>query len=298
MAVSLASGSLSYALGQGTGNGTATVRAIGSVPAGDADAVHRAVRDLHLDRFACSTLLSPSEYQLLMVEAPNVPQAELKSAIRWRVKDMIDAHVDDTTIDVLDVPVDPGAAGRAHMMFAVAAQNEVIQQTVDRYIESQIPLSVIEIPETAQRNISVMFEEGARGVALLHLAANSSLLTISCRQELHFARRIDLGLDQFEQGAEGESNEGLNRLILELQRTLDHFDRQFRNISVTRLLVGPEPTDSGIVAHLASGLEIQVESLRLADVIKFPPGVSIERDAEWRLFHLIGASLRHEAKAL
>lgn len=298
MALSLASGRLQYALGQGTGNGSASVRAMGSLPAEDPDAVHRAVKELQLDRFACSTLLDSSEYQLLMVEAPNVPQAELKSAIRWRVKDMIDTHVDDTTIDVLDIPPDPGATGRAHMMLAVAAPNEIIQRTVDRYIAAQIPLSVIEIPETAQRNISAMYEEGARGVALLHLAPGSGLLTISCRQELHFARRIDIGLTQLTDGSAGESNEGLNRLVLELQRTFDHFDRQFRHVSVTRLLVGPEPGDSGIVGHLASSLDVQVESLRLADIVKYAPGLEVGREIEWQLFHLIGASLRHEAKAL
>lgn len=298
MALSLASGTLSYVHGQGSGNGSASVCALGAMPVRDSDALHRAIRELQVERFACSTLLEAGEYQLLLVEAPNVPQAELKSAIRWRIKDMIDTHVDDTTIDVLDVPPDPDATGRAHMMFAVAASNDVIQRTVDRYIESRIPLSVIEIPETAQRNVSVMYEEGTRGVALLHLGPGSSLLTISCRQELHFARRIDISLDQLTEGDAGQLNEGVNRLVLELQRTFDHFDRQFRHVSVTRLLVGPEPGETGIVGHLASSLDIRVDPVRLADVVRIAPGLEMDRETEWRMFHLIGASLRHEAKVL
>src|SRR5262245_41425598 len=67
----------------------------------------RVARELALDRYRCLTLLAPDEYQLLLVEAPNVQPAELKAAVRWRVKDLLDYHVDDATIDVLDIPPDP-----------------------------------------------------------------------------------------------------------------------------------------------------------------------------------------------
>ena len=54
--------------------------------------------------FQFSTLLLPGEYQLLQVEAPNVPEGELKAAVRWSMKDMLSYHVDDATLDVLNIP--------------------------------------------------------------------------------------------------------------------------------------------------------------------------------------------------
>lgn len=298
MAVSLAAGELHYARAHNPGTGRSTIHGCGTLKIGDSGAIHRVVRELQPARFQCSTLLDPNQYQLLMVEAPNVPRAELKAAIRWRVKDMIDYHVDDATVDVLDVPQDGGATGRQHMMFAVAAPNEAIQATVDRYFGAEMPIAVIDIQETAQRNISAFYEEADRGVALLYLSKSSGLLTISYRQELHFSRRIDIGLDQLARRSGEAAPEAFGRIALELQRTFDHFDRQFRHVTVSRLMVGPEPADSGLVDHLRGNFEMPVEAVELDQILDFAGDAQPDRETQWRLFHLIGAALRHEPKAL
>src|SRR5512141_641180 len=62
-----------------------------------------AAEKFELARYRCATLLHPAEYQLMMVDAPNVPREELKAAIRWRVKDLLDYHIDDAAMDVLDI---------------------------------------------------------------------------------------------------------------------------------------------------------------------------------------------------
>src|SRR5437660_1071667 len=56
--------------------------------------LEKLAKERHTERYECTTLLMPSEYQLLSVDAPNVSQEELKAAIRWRLKDMLDFHVD------------------------------------------------------------------------------------------------------------------------------------------------------------------------------------------------------------
>ena len=50
------------------------------------------------------SVLDPDSYRLLLVEAPDVPADELRAAVRWRVKDLIDFHVDDAVIDVFEMP--------------------------------------------------------------------------------------------------------------------------------------------------------------------------------------------------
>ncbi|MEW6687736.1 MAG: agglutinin biogenesis protein MshI [Pseudomonadota bacterium] len=262
------------------------------------NALEKLARELHFDRYACATLLQPGEYQLLMVEAPAVPQAELKSAIRWRIKDMLDYHVDDATMDVLDIPPESDLAGRSHSMYAVAAKNEVIQQRIRTFEEARIPLSVIDIPETAQRNISALHETEGRGAALLYFGREAGLLTITCRSELYLARRIDIGLAQI-QGRPADTRADLfGRIVLELQRTLDHFERQFHYVTVTKLVLGPEPEETGLHDHLKANLDIPVERVELAGHIRFNGRGDPDAATQWQLFHLIGASLRHEAKVL
>ena len=259
------------------------------------NALHKLAQDMHLGRYQCSVLLQPSEYQLLQVEAPNVPKDELKSAIRWRIKDMIDYHVDDATVDVLDIPADPGS--RNHVMYAVAARNDLIQARVRAFDEARIPLSVIDIHETAQRTIAALYETAERGVALVYFADEWGLLTINYRTELYLARRLDLGLRAL--GAESAGQEGgaHERVAVEIQRTLDHFERQFRGIPVARVLVAPLPKDVGLVEFLRSRLGIESGQVDLREVLAFE-GEAPDAEAQWRLFHHFGAALRHETKAL
>jgi MSHA biogenesis protein MshI len=244
------------------------------------------------------TLLAPREYQLLLVEAPNVPRAELKTAIRWRIKDLLDYHVDDATVDVLDVPRNPAGGERGHSMYAVTARNEVIRACIGRFEAARIPLSVIDIEETAQRNVAALFERDERGLAMLHIGPDQGLLTINYRQELVLARRIEVGGHSLREATEAARDEHFQRVLLELQRTFDHMDRQFAYVPVSKLMLAPEPEGSGLLEYLAANLDLPVERVRLSGAIAFGARAELEPEEEWRLFHLIGASLRHESKAL
>jgi MSHA biogenesis protein MshI len=281
-------------------NGKAVVTRCGSVSLDEpaVAAAERAARELHLERYRCVTLLGSDQYQLLLVEAPNVPRAELKTAVRWHVKNMLDYHVDDATIDVLDIPRDPAAGNRAHPMYVVAARNEVIKACIDRYEAAHLPLEVIDIAETSQRNVAALYEEGERGVALFHSGSGQSLLTISQRGELFLARRIEVGIDQLLRGGDVERDEARSRVVLELQRTFDHFERQFRHVRVGKILLGPEPSDSGLAEFLAANLDLPTARARLPEVLHFIAGAVPDSETEWRLFHLFGAALRQESKVL
>jgi MSHA biogenesis protein MshI len=299
LAIALSEGELRFVHGRYAASGTSSVGRYGSAPV-DAKpgAVEKVAKELHFERHQCATLLGQGEYQMLLVEAPTVPQAELKSAIRWRIKDLLDYHVDDATVDVLDVPPDAGQAGRSHSMYAVAAKNAIIQERIKTFEAARIPLSAIDIPEIAQRNISALHETEGRGAALLYFNDEFGLLTISRGGELYFTRRIDIGLSQIRRSTPAAREELLGRVVLELQRTFDHFERQYHYVPVAKLLLGPEPEESGLFAHLKANLDIPVERVDLAACLGFNGQGAPDAATQWRLFHLFGASLRHEAKAL
>jgi hypothetical protein len=195
-------------------------------------------REFGAKRFRCTTLLKPQEYNILLVEAPAVKPEELKSAVRWRIKDMLDYHVDDATIDVLDVPVPAGAAQRTHYMYTVAARNETIRATLDRFNAGGMPLTVIDIPDTAQRNVAVRLEAEQRGVGGAHLrlrrAADDGQLQ---RRALPFAAagRHRAGLAD----AQARSAPPVDRVLMETQRSLDYCERSYPFFSLGRMIVGP-----------------------------------------------------------
>lgn len=271
----------------------------GIVKADDKDGaeLQQAAQEYNLARYRCATLLHPAEYQLLMVDAPSVPREELKAAIRWRVKDLLDFHIDDATMDVLDIPVDKDAAGTSHYMYAVAAKNDVVREQIAQFERASIGLQVIDIPETAQRNIAQLYETANRGVGMLTFNSAGGLFTLSFEGELYLARRLDITWSQLVSAPESQRQAYFERIGVEIQRSLDHFERQYREITLSELLLGPMPEDVGLLAFLSSQLYLPVRQVNLADALEFV-GADMGIDQQWQLFHVLGAALRVEATVL
>ncbi|MHA4871181.1 agglutinin biogenesis protein MshI [Duganella sp. PWIR1] len=258
------------------------------------EALDKLNKDLKAGGYSCGTMLSGGEYQLLMVDAPNVPQDELKTAVRWRLKDMLDFHVDDATIDVLDIPVDASNAARGHSMFAIAARNALIQSRQALFSEAKLALTVIDIPEMAQRNISALLETEGRGLAMLSFDGDGGLLTITFKAELYLSRRIDVTLAQLLERDSERQQTYFDKITLELQRSLDHFDRQFSFVNVIKLLLAPTGAD-GLHEHLATNLYMPVEAMTLDDVFDLSKTPELQDAAQQQRFFLtLGAALRHE----
>src|SRR5688572_4288793 len=222
LAIALSDDELRFVHGRHAATGKCAITRFGSARLESTGAAEKLAKDMHFDRYQCATLLNPGDYQMLVVEAPTVPPAELKSAIRWRIKDLLDFHVDDATVDVLDIPPETGSQpGRNHSMYAVAARNEIIRGCVKSFETARIPLAVIDIPEVAQRNISALHETEGRGAALLYFNNDFGLLTITSRGELYLSRRIEIGMRQILVAGPEARDELFGRVVLELQRSFD-----------------------------------------------------------------------------
>jgi MSHA biogenesis protein MshI len=259
-----------------------------------AKALARVAAERGLKRHRCATVLEPDEYSLLLTEAPDVPADELRSAVRWRIKDLIDFHVDDATIDVFDVTT-PNAPGKTRSMYVVAARNAAIQRRVDLCDAAGVGLDIIDIPEMAQRNIAAILPEDVRGVVMLTLTDTRGLITITRQGEIFLSRRLEIGLDMLR--AIDDPLPYFDQIALEVQRSLDYFDSHFRQAHVDQIVLSPSAgTIRGLVEHLNQNLNIKAAVLNFADVLEFDPAVA-DTLANRGLIAL-GAALRQEEKAL
>jgi MSHA biogenesis protein MshI len=259
----------------------------------DADVLKRLRTTLRASRFRCAALLSPGQYQMQLVEAPGVAADELKSAVRWKLKDLLDYPVDQATVDVADVPQDGSGSARTHYVYAVSARNDQIATRMKLFHDARIALSAIDVPEMAQRNIARLFEESGRGLAMLVFGEYGGMLTFTSGGELYMARQTDITLAQLTSPSQSTRDQLLERLVLELQRSLDHFDRQFSYVTLSRLLLAPLPPELGVQEYLADNLYLPVHTFDLADVVDLP-GAPELREPERQPFrlHILGAALR------
>ncbi|TAK92415.1 MAG: agglutinin biogenesis protein MshI [Burkholderiaceae bacterium] len=259
----------------------------------------RLSRTCKLKRHRCATLLAEGEYQILQMEAPAVPDEEAREAVRWQAKDLLDYPVQSATFDVLPIPQPATAVQRAKQVFAVAARNELIGARMDQFAQAKIPLEVIDIPETAQRNIAALYEEQNRGLALLVFNEKGGVLTFTWQGELYACRHIDITLTQLQQagaaGSQEEQTQYIERISLELQRSLDNFDRQFSFITVAKLMVLPVPGFPDFVGFLGANLYVPVAPLDLSTAIDGSAITGWEDPAlQAQYFHVVGMALRDD----
>jgi MSHA biogenesis protein MshI len=259
----------------------------------DADALVRLQKSARLDRHRVTTVLNLGEYQMLQVDPPQVPEAELTQAIRWQVKGMLEFSVDEATIDVLLVPE---LDGRKSQVFALCAPNKVVEKNVRLYQEAKVPLEVIEVPETVQRNVAKLFEPEGRGLAMVGFYEHGGLLTFTYAGNLYSYRRLDVSLPQLLESGDEARQSLFDRILLEVQRSLDTFEHQFHVISVSKLLVSPLPAEVELRDFLSANFYLPVETADLAQVLDLEL-VPALRDLrlQAQLLPLIGAALRDES---
>ncbi len=251
-------------------------------------------RDYELKRARCTTLLDVADYQLLLTEAPDVHADELKAALRWRVKDLINFHINDASLDVFDLPGDV-VPGRAREMYVVAARNSAIQERADVLDAAGINLDIIDIPELAQRNVASLLPEDANGVAMLTLQASSGLVTLTRQGLMYLSRTLNVGTETLEGAIEQAGY--YDHIVLEIQRSLDYYESHFREAPIRHLVLGGAAAGlPPLIEHLRANLNVQVSALDLSQLLDcdktLPEGLQL------RCLAHIGAALRQEVKAL
>ena len=197
LVVSWSGQTLAYVLARGGADGVYQVLKFGVEQQGSdsTDDFVRRLQALGLKGLVARVMLRPEQYQLLQIEAPAVAPDELRSAARYQIREMLQTHVDDVTLDVMRVG-DRAPKSSGHL-FVVAATNAVVRSVLDLGDAMHWSVSVIDIQETAQRNLqsALAAGEGApdRANAVLVLVqGQQAVLTISAKEELFYTRRFEL----------------------------------------------------------------------------------------------------------
>jgi MSHA biogenesis protein MshI len=263
---------------------------------GGAEALAAAIRAAGLPRLPISVVLNAADYQLALVEAPDVPPAELRAAIRWRLKDAIDIQIEDAVIDVFDVPAQSrGSQGR--MMYAVAARRDAIDQCATA-LASAPTFGIVDVPELCLRNLAAALPAAARGVALVHLGHSVASVVLVQGRTFYFARQIDLSATMI--AAPGELPDApldAGSIVLELQRSLDYYERHFDQPPITRIAISPAGARATALARdLAGETGFEVTALDLNELLGCPTPIPAATQAECLL--AVGAALRQERRSL
>ncbi len=293
----------------------------------------RRVRALGLPTRNVVAVLPLTKCQLLQIEAPGVPPEELKAAARWRIKDMVETHLDDLTLDVMHVGDERPRAQRH--VFVAAATNTAIAEVTALLGAAGMALQAIDIRENAQRNLqsalALALNQRERASALLMVHGDLCLLTISANDELFYTRRLDwdasamaaatapshaaaAAVDVFSQplhaldgadmpdfvdyGAEPTAGSvhtvEVPRLVVELQRSFDVWERSWPELPLARVVVDAGKHSVALAGMLERELGQRVQALELPRLFGgFDDAAEADRAS---CLPLLGALLRSEAR--
>ena len=259
---------------------------------GSHDAFARVLGRLPNRHAPAVSVLDPADYRLLLVEAPDVPADELRAAVRWRVKDLIDFHIDDAVIDVFEMP--PHArGGPSRMMYAVTAKAELVKSAIERSEGAGLELKVVDIAELSLRNIATLLDTEQRGAAFLYLGERRCTLLLVRQGVLYLARHVETGVATLAEAGELRP-ELVAGLALEVRRSLDYLESHYEQPAIPLLHVtGLEEADREQIAR-ELGLTVREVDLRTL----FDTDDTLSPELQRLCLPAIGAALRRDPVAL
>ena len=262
----------------------------------DVDAIKRLGKKYKLGKAQCSTLLGGGDYQMLQVEVPpDIGDKSLLEALVPKLGDMLDQPVANYTCGALRIPTEQFVPGRAQSAYVVVAGNAAVAPRVVSFHEAGVPLKVIDVPELAQRNLAALSETPDRALAFLAFGKKEGLLTFTCNGELYMSRRIDFGLEQLVTEDMDRRSGLFDRVGLEVQRSLDNFDRQYGFLPLSGLLLGPYVEAVTLQGYLRDYLAVKVDVLELnqvLDISGIPELKHLDRQAQ--CLQTLGSALRSD----
>jgi len=322
---------LSYVRARAVDAGRYEVLAMGVEPLGQGteDDLVEKLRGKGLMGLDAQVMLRPEQYQVLQVEMPAVTPEELRSAVRYQIREMVDLHIDDITLDVLRVG--DGQQKGAGNVFVVVAANAVINDVQKFGRSMEWPISVIDVQETAQRNLQTLLAQRdgvaeKADAALIISGDRQAVLTISANGELFYTRRLELpdgfmelawgevqnataeAVDSYtpvteyvpgyavEQGnsvlsaSGGGDSDRAQRILVEIQRSLDLWDRSWSGMPLAGLRVYAGERS----VELAQWLSREIgQTVTAMDLNAFFPGLEgVAPDVRDMCLPLLGVLMR------
>lgn len=252
-------------------------------------ALHHYVHKHKIQKRLCHVVLSPKDYQLLLVEAPDVPEEDLREAIKWKVKDLISMPVENAILDVVRLPADASKSSK-NMVYVAVSDREKILPMIEWVNESGLTLSSIDIPEMALRNLSVVLAEEMqdRGVGIVRIHAGGGVICLYKQKNLYLSRQFKLAyngglLDDLPEDALG----------LELQRSLDYYERQMGISPPAALFIcGESISEDKITQNLSRAITVPVQYLNVTDNLSF--GEEVDDGITQLCATALGAAHREE----
>ncbi|KTD19880.1 hypothetical protein [Legionella londiniensis] len=181
-----------------------------------AQGLAREVESLHLIGASCEMILWPRQYQLLLMDALEVPEEEMAKAFRWRLKGLVEYPLNDLAIDVFSIP-SHGVAGRRKKVFVAVTSMSSLKAKIEILEKAFLEVQGVGIAELALRNlVSLALNNEMASAMVISLEDKLCQLQVIYQNKLYLVRELPMGRHL------KEDPKGAESMLLEIQRSIDY----------------------------------------------------------------------------
>jgi len=219
-----------------------------------------------LPTLPCHISLSHHFYNMLLVDSPNVPGAELREAVKWRVKDLITQPIEKMVVDVFQLPED-AYRGRMNMLYAALIEKQLVTDLIATCERLNLNLQEIGIAELAIAAVGRSIPDAENlGMAVLHLTGDDGSINLIENGFLYLTRTLEMNAMGGYSGSLdfNQNQDPTDNLALDIQRSLDYYESQLGKSGVNRLYVVTESAEQQLWCDsLSARLPIKAQPFAL-----------------------------------
>ncbi|MGP9803156.1 hypothetical protein [Rheinheimera sp. NSM] len=168
-------------------------------------------------------ILAADFYQLVQLDKPAVAAEEMLQALPWQVKDLVSIAPEDIVADYIDLPGNNTAQAKINVVVASLAWLKQLVNTVNNAGPAIVSIQPEEWLATELLPLSTQ-----ACMLVVHQPEQEVLIQIVRDGLLYFSRRTR-GFSKLHLNSEADLRNGtLDRLQLELQRSMDYFESQLK----------------------------------------------------------------------
>jgi MSHA biogenesis protein MshI len=238
--------------------------------------------------------LARTQYRLRVMPEPAVPQREMLASLRWSLSSEGDGPLEDVNLAWMRIPTEEQLPSRPRQLYAVMTGKAWLTTRLAAWRQAGVRPKVVDIRETALRNIAGALERPGEGLALVSADAAGVGMVFTHQGSLYLDRYIEQPLAEL-RAADAATRIRLHeRIALQLMRSLDVIGRSYPFMPVTRVVVAPALEDLGLFEYLAAHLPLAVEPLDLNQVFDLGkvPALAQSCALQARCLVPLGAALR------
>ena len=259
-----------------------TIATMGDVLASD-------VAELHLTGQSCRLILAPNLYQLVLMDALNVPEAEMAKALKWNLKGLIEYPLDDIAMDAFLVPPH-GVSNQQKKAFVAVTPLSKLREKLALFDAAYLSIAEVSIAALALKNLCTLIPDFNEGVSLvMSLDQDHCQLHVFYQNALYLVRALPVSATLLRDNPAHQE-----ATLLEIQRSTDYCLSALKLPEPRRICFTPEFHQA---THLIEYLQKeQTKPVYLMDLnhllpLKTPLGAAEQE----RLFYSIGGAL-HEVE--